>query len=223
MSTTGQSNSRSRTQARKKASDDAPYFGPPSANAGPSSLKRQAADKAEGEPRVKRKRTEITNASMVAGKKDVVESEPRKSLVEFQKLPTSTLQRYLVQYDIVPRIYPSPLTVEDPPAPSFLADPELQHARAPSPPALTPANRPRRDPKDSQTRRRSSRLLEEEPRTRVPILADVAELHNVLAGIVEQHFKEVSSVTGREELDTLSAFMAAVEKSKGAKSAGIAT
>jgi len=241
MSVAAQSSSRSRTQARKKANDDAPYFGPPSSNAGPSSLKRQAADKVDGEPRMKRKRTEPANSTMANGKKDPVESEPRKSLVrvftsyvadnkadshlqvEFQKMPTSMLHRYMVQFDIVPRMYPSPLSIEDPPAPSFLADPELQHARAPSPPALTPANRPRRDPKESQTRRRSSRLLEEEPRTRVPILADVAELHNVLASIVEQHFREVTTINGREEVDTLAAFMCAVEKSKGGKNMGITT
>lgn len=46
------SGSRSRPQARKKPNDDAAYFGPPTAS------KRQAADRAEGEPRVKRKRVD---------------------------------------------------------------------------------------------------------------------------------------------------------------------
>jgi len=46
------SGSRSRPQARKKPNDDAAYFGPPAAS------KRQAVDRAEGEPRVKRKRVE---------------------------------------------------------------------------------------------------------------------------------------------------------------------
>lgn len=45
------SGSRSRPQARKKPNDDAAYFGV-------AGTKRQAADRAEGEPRVKRKRVE---------------------------------------------------------------------------------------------------------------------------------------------------------------------
>jgi hypothetical protein len=51
----------------------------------------------------------------------------------------------------------------------------------------------------------------------VPILADVDEVHNVLASIVSRHFKELTSINGREEVDTLAAFMCAVEKSKGGK------
>lgn len=49
--------SRSRPQARKKPNDDAAYLGPPS-----TATKRQANDRAEGEPRVKRKRIESSNA-----------------------------------------------------------------------------------------------------------------------------------------------------------------
>ena len=52
----------------------------------------------------------------------------------------------------------------------------------------------------------------------MPILADVNEVHNVLASIVSRHFKELTSINGREEVDTLAAFMCAVEKSKGGKS-----
>ncbi|KAF8973793.1 hypothetical protein BDZ97DRAFT_1900577 [Flammula alnicola] len=218
-------NSRSRTQARKKVNDDAAYFGPPASVAGSSGTKRQAADKAEGEPRVKRKRVEMSHVTTNNGKKDVAESEPRKSLaclfergvrqVEFHKMSTSMLHRYMIQFDILPGVYPSPLSAEDPPAPSSLADPQSQHSRPPSPPALTPANRPRRDPKEAHSRRRSSRLLEEETRTRTPILADIEELHGVLASIVERHFREMTSINGREEVDTLAAFMCAVEKCKG--------
>lgn len=131
------------------------------------------------------------------------------------------LQRYMVQFDIVPSVYPSPLSIEDPPPPSSLADPQRQHSRPPSPPTLTPANRPRRDPKDAVSRRRSSRLLEEEIRSRTPILADVEELHGVLASIVERHFRETTAINGREEVDTLAAFMCAVEKSKGSKVKGL--
>lgn len=131
--------------------------------------------------------------------------------MDFYKLPTSKLYRYLIQFDIVPSVHPSPLSPEDPPPPSYLADPQRQHSRPPSPPALTPANRPRRDPKDSVSRRRSSRLLEEEVRSRTPILSDIQELHGVLASMVDQHFKEKTSMNGREEVDTLAAFMCKVE------------
>ncbi|KAF8912883.1 hypothetical protein CPB84DRAFT_1759770 [Gymnopilus junonius] len=191
------SSSRLRTQARKKVNDDAAYFGPPAS----TGMKRQAADKAEGEPRVKRKRVETNQVASTSGKKDAAEPEPRKSLVEFQKMSTSMLHRYLMQYSIVPRVYPSPLSPEDPPAPSSLADPERQTPRPPSPPA------------EAQIRRRSSRLLEEEPPTRVPILADIVEVHG-------RHFREVTSVNSRDEVDTLASFMCAVEKSKGAKNVG---
>ena len=229
--------SRSRTQSRKKVNDDAAYFGPPASSTSVSATKRQAPDKAEGEPRVKRKRVETHIVTPTNGRRDNMESEPRKSLVsgsfldlvsrvstrrllqvEFQKMPTQILYRYLAQFDIVPGVYPSPLSPEDPPAPSSLVDSQHQESRPLSPPILTPANRPRRDPKDSQGRRRSSRLLEEDTRNRVPILADVDEVHNMLASIVSRHFKELTSINGREEVDTLAAFMCAVEKSKGGKS-----
>lgn len=75
------SSSRSRTQARKRISDDAAYLGPPTSIAGPSGTKRHAAEKAEGEPRVKRKRVETSYVVPPNGKKDGLENEPRKSLV----------------------------------------------------------------------------------------------------------------------------------------------
>ena len=74
--------SRSRTQSRKKVNDDAAYFGPPASNVSMSSAKRQAPDKAEGEPKVKRKRVEAGHIMTPAsGKRDNTDSEPRKSLV----------------------------------------------------------------------------------------------------------------------------------------------
>ena len=42
----------------KKVNDDAAYFGPPASSTSVSVTKRQAPDKAEGEPRVKRKQVE---------------------------------------------------------------------------------------------------------------------------------------------------------------------
>ena len=50
--------SRSRTQSWKKVNDDAAYFGPPASSTSVSVTKRQAPDKAEGEPRVKQKQVE---------------------------------------------------------------------------------------------------------------------------------------------------------------------
>ena len=83
-STTAQptTSSRSRTQSRKKINDDAAYFGPPASSTSVSATKRQAPDRAEGEPRVKRKRVEASHIVAPAnGKRDNMESEPRKSLV----------------------------------------------------------------------------------------------------------------------------------------------
>jgi len=81
---------------------------------------------------------------------------------------------------------------------------------------MTPANRPRRESKD-HSRRRSSRLIEEEARSRPPILADVEEFHVVLAGIAERHFRDILAINGRKEVDTLASFMCAVERAKGGR------
>jgi hypothetical protein len=132
-------------------------------------------------------------------------------------MSTPVLYRYLMQFDIIPHVYPSPLSAEDPLPPVALENPYLYMPRFPSPPSVTPANRPRREPNRDQSRRRSTRLLEEESRGRIPILADVDELQVVLAGIVDRHFREMGSITGREEVDTLASFMCAVEKSKGGR------
>ncbi|GLB36591.1 hypothetical protein LshimejAT787_0308790 [Lyophyllum shimeji] len=210
------SGSRSRPQARRKPNDDASYFGPP-VNSSTGGVKRSAADKADGEPRGKRKRVEpiTTTTSTANAKRDGGDTEQKTSLVDFVKMPTPVLYRYLTQYDIVPHVYPSPMTAEDPPPPSSLENSLRQSPHEPSPLLTTPANRPRRDPKE-QSRRRSSRLLEES-RSRTPILADIDELHVVLAGIVERHFKEMPPISGREEVDTLASFMCAVEKAKGGR------
>lgn len=80
------SNARSRTQSRKKVNDDAAYFGPIAAGASSSGTKRQAPEKADGEPRIKRKRVEAANVA-TANKKDVADAEPRKSLVSSLDYP----------------------------------------------------------------------------------------------------------------------------------------
>ncbi|KAK0506427.1 hypothetical protein EDD18DRAFT_1304894 [Armillaria luteobubalina] len=193
MSATSQPSVVRRPQARKKVNDDASYFGPP----GASSLKRQAVERVDGEPRMKRKRVEPVV-------RDPLDTESRISFVEFDKMPMAVIHRYLTHFDIIPPIYPSPLRADDPSPPVALTLPPHQPSRP--------------DPKELPNRRRSSRLLEEDdiPR-RVPILADVDELHSVLAGIAEKHFRETLSITGREEVDTLASFMCAVEKRKGGK------
>lgn len=134
--------------------------------------------------------------------------------MDFSTLPVEALHRYLAQYDLIPAVHPSPLSANDPPAPpSLLEPPNRTSSRGTSPPAvMTAANRPRREPRDqNQTRRRSSRLLEEEGRVRTPVLADVAEVQSVLANIAQRHFE--SQVV--KEVDSLASFMCAV-KGRGA-------
>lgn len=132
--------------------------------------------------------------------------------MDFTTLPMEALHRYLVQYDLIPVVHPSPLTIHDPPSPpSLLEQPTARSSsRGVSPPVVsTPANRPRRESRE-QSRRRSSRLLEEEVRMRTPVLADVGEVQNVLASIAQRHFE--SQVV--KEVDSLASFMCAV-KGKG--------
>jgi len=137
------------------------------------------------------------------------EGEAKTSLVEFTTMPISILYRYLTQFELIPAVFPSPITGDDPPAPSSLEHPTRQVSRAASPVLTTPANRPRRESKE-QSKRRSSRLLEEELQSRTPILADVADVHGVLAGIAERHWRE-STV---REVDTLATFMSRVASEK---------
>jgi hypothetical protein len=127
--------------------------------------------------------------------------------MDFSTLPVEALHRYLAQYDLIPVVHPSPLSAQDPPTPPSLLDPIGESSRGPSPPAVnTLANRPRRESRD-QSRRRSSRLLEEDGRVRTPVLADVAEVQNVLASIAQRHFE--SQVV--KEVDSLASFMYAVK------------
>ncbi|KAF6766418.1 hypothetical protein DFP72DRAFT_1039057 [Ephemerocybe angulata] len=192
--------SRARPQARKKANDDASYFGPSTSAATTTGTKRQAADKLDGEHRVKRKRVDAV-VTQQAAKKDTAETEIRLSLVEFNKMTIDVLHRYMSQFDIVPAVYPSPMLPDDPPVPASIGNATTQ----------TPANRPRRESREAQ--RRSSRLLEDDLPYRTPALADLGDLQGVLSKIVEKHFRESLAVK-REEVDTLASFMCAVENNK---------
>ncbi|KAF9493923.1 hypothetical protein BDN71DRAFT_1449565 [Pleurotus eryngii] len=215
---------RSRTQARRKPNDEAGYFGPGGGNS-TAGVKRHAVDRAEGDGRAKRKRVEPANGNNGLGsnsaRKDGGDTAAKTSLVDFSTMPLPVLHRYMTQFNLIPIITPSPLSPEDPAPPSALVHPFRHSSRPPSPPTqTTPANRPRRDPilnaREQQHRRRSLRLVDEyAPRT--PILVDLEELNGVLATMVERHFREEIVVSGREEVDTLAAFMCAVEKFKGSK------
>lgn len=127
--------------------------------------------------------------------------------IEFNALPTETLYGYIAHFELIPEVRPSPLLANDPPPPLHLQDPMRYGSKNYSPqPTTTPANRPRRESKD-QSRRRSSRLLDDEFRNRTPILTDIQEFNDVLAAIAERHFRE-SNV---KEVDTLASFMCAVK------------
>lgn len=221
---------RPRPQVRKKPNDDAAYTGPSAAalaaaGSGAQATKRQATERVEGEPRNKRKKVETIVSNQNRPVIDQM-SEPRTSLVsqcqtfhsplgahqraqvEFNKLSIAELHRYLTQFNIVPIVRPSPLLVDDPPAPVTLANPARAILRETSPGISMPANRSWRE-----GRRRSSRLADDEGE-RTAVMADVEEVHTVLAGIAERHFRETLSISGREEVDTLASFMCAVEKVK---------
>jgi len=215
MSSNPPNAARPRPPARKKPNDDAAYTGPSAAalgvaGSGAQATKRQATDRVEGEPRNKRKKVEtIVNTQ----NRPVIDqlSEHRTSLVEFNKLSITELHRYLTQFNIVPIVRPSPLLVDDPPSPATLANPARTVMRETSPGVPLPGNRSRRE-----GRRRSSRLADDES-GRTAVLADVDEVHMVLAGIAERHFRETLSISGREEVDTLASFMCAVEKAKAVR------
>ncbi|KAF7437319.1 hypothetical protein PC9H_004158 [Pleurotus ostreatus] len=218
---TASTGGRSRTQARRKHNDEAGYFGPGGGNS-TAGVKRHAVDKADGDGRAKRKRVEPGNGNTGLGsnasRKDGGETEAKTSLVDFSTMPLSVLYRYMTQFNLVPVITPSPLSPEDPAPPSTLAHPFRHSSRPPSPPTqTTPANRPRRDPREQQQHRRRSLRLVDEYTPRTPILVDLEELNGVIATMVERHFREEIVVSGREEVDTLAAFMCAVEKFKGSK------
>ena len=75
--------SRSRQTARRKPNDDAGYFGPLGGGS-TAGAKRHAADKADGEPRVKRKRVEaVTANAMGSGASKDTDADGKSSLVSF--------------------------------------------------------------------------------------------------------------------------------------------
>ena len=136
--------------------------------------------------------------------------------IDFSRLPIEALYRYLVQFDLVPEIDPSPLGPDDPAPPASLLRgrghaPRLASTASPAPSLhVTPANRPRRD---GTSRRRSTRLVEDDhglEMVALPVLADVEDVHRVLATVAQRHFREHVV----PEVDTLASFMCAA-KAKG--------
>lgn len=117
-----------------------------------------------------------------------------------------------MQYDLVPDVEPSPLAADDPPPPTALLRPRSRrHADTASPGPAVPVTRANRPRREVPARRRSARLVEDsgaEPI--VPVLADVHEVHGMLAQVAQRHFREHSV----REVDTLASFMCAV-KAKG--------
>ncbi|KAL1741961.1 hypothetical protein HDZ31DRAFT_44301 [Schizophyllum fasciatum] len=185
---------------RKKthAHDDASYFAPSASSLtgpGTAGAKRAHPDDARA-PASKRKKLEPPAADKPA------KDEERSCPIDFRSLPPPVIHNYLATFDLIPPIYPSPLSPEDPIPPAVLLAAGLHRQASPPPPpppvhagpGATPANRPRRDPmtlKERETsRRRSARLLEDEElwRARPPILNDVKELAGALGTLAERHF-----------------------------------
>ncbi|KAF9258294.1 hypothetical protein L218DRAFT_964661 [Marasmius fiardii PR-910] len=213
---------RSRQNARKRAHDDASYI-----STNPSHHKKQQNQPADF--------VSMNNDSRAAKRKRIDPSEHDHaglqerggiSLIDFPSLPSPFIHRYLNHFDLVPTIRPIPTSAEDPPPPyTFLNPHHYIHppSRPGSPTSATPANRPRR----TVASRSASTPTGQIPiPARTPILADVAELHAVLATLAERHFKSMYTggsgmgggiesigmgISGREEVDTLAAFMCAVE------------
>ncbi|KAF9258280.1 hypothetical protein L218DRAFT_826259, partial [Marasmius fiardii PR-910] len=111
--------------------------------------------------------------------------------IDFPSRPSPFIHRYLNHFDLVPTIRPIPTSAEDPPPPyTFLNPHHYIHppSRPGSPTSATPVNRPRR----TVASRSASTLTGQIPiSARTSILADVAELHGVLATLAERHFKSM--------------------------------
>ncbi|KAE9403225.1 hypothetical protein BT96DRAFT_917665 [Gymnopus androsaceus JB14] len=211
MSSVQSAPNRSRNQNRKKANEDASYTG--SALTNSAGIKRQGGVLEGESSRAKRKKVEPP--PVVHTK--LPESENRISIADFVNMPSPFIYRYLAAFDLIPSIRPLPNSADEPPPPYSLGPNYRQPSPAPSPvPVTTPANRPRRDQKDqTQSRRRNSRLSEEIPFQRT--VCDVHDLHLVLAGLAEKHFREMGPINGREEVDTLAAFIFSVGSFKGGR------
>lgn len=125
--------------------------------------------------------------------------------MDFEALPTATLHRYLLAWNLIPPL--ELLSSSIPPLPSTLL---MQGAVPEHEPSITPANRPRRESKDGHSRRRvSSQSIEGDT---VAVMADVDGVHHAFAAIAEQHFQQRPAV---KEIETLTNFLAVANRNRG--------
>ncbi|KAG8999397.1 hypothetical protein FRB90_012083 [Tulasnella sp. 427] len=123
-----------------------------------------------------------------------------RALFDLSTLPLECLRKYMLRYELVPPMYPSPHTHHTPPLPSFLVNPPPPPPpRSQSPPSQTTlANRPRRDLAKSS--RRSTRLAEDEQFQAIyagvketrgpPIRHDLWDMEKACADIAQRHWDE---------------------------------
>jgi hypothetical protein len=125
--------------------------------------------------------------------------------MDFEALPPAVLQRYLHHWGLVPPL--SLITSKTPVLPSAL----LLHLQNNSPEAtVTPANRPRREPKEIQNRRQfSSHSIEGD---NIAVMADVDGVHQAYAAIAEQHFQHRLAV---KEIEVLTNFLLIASRCQG--------
>lgn len=214
---------KSRTQARKRANaDDSAFIGPSGLAGG-----KRSGERIDGaQDRGKRRRPEpnkktdklgdgIDSSELtVRARENWFFSDERAycvlEQVDFHSLPSERLRRYLLQVEAMPILYPSPFSTETPPLPSSLLNQQAVAVRVPTPPSV---GRIRRDARDGQQteqphRRRSSRLQEEDARSRrAPILADAEAVHDVLATLAERHFEKQTV----NEIEALQQFLFAIK------------
>jgi len=220
-------NSRSRNNNRRKADDDSAYIG-----ASGLGRKRTATSVAGegkldvGTDRTKRKRvgasqqqiampnystnTATGPMNLMIRKSDVNDTRP--IYMDFAALPPASLHRYLVTWNLVP-----PMDMLSSTVPALPSSIMIAQARAVTPEStttavgVTPANRPRREHKDG-SKRRSSRLVEDEMTENVAVMADVEASHHAYALIAERHFQQKPAA---KEVEVLTNFLHAVGRSRG--------
>jgi hypothetical protein len=125
--------------------------------------------------------------------------------MDFEALPPVVLQRYLHHWGLVPPL--SLMTSTIPLLPSAL----LHHLESHSPESiLTPTNRPRREPRETQTRRRySSHNIEGD---NIAVMADIDGVHQAYAAIAERHFQQRPAV---KEVEVLTNFLLTASRIQG--------
>lgn len=134
-----------------------------------------------------------------------------KPAFDLSTLPLECVRKYILHYNLVPPMYPSPYTRHTPPLPPHLVNPPpAPPARSQSPPSqVTPANRPRRDLAKSS--RRSTRLAEDEQIQAIyagvkethgpPIRHDLWDMEKACADIAQRHWDDNRNIRESEIVD----------------------